>query len=66
MTRQIAREDVQRRLSEGAVLVDVMPAEEYEREHIAGAVSLPLARIGREAGRLPRDRAVIVYCYDHQ
>jgi rhodanese-related sulfurtransferase len=66
MTRQIAREDVQRRLTEGAVLVDVMPAEEYEREHIAGAVSLPLARIGREAGRLPRDRAVIVYCYDHQ
>ena len=46
--------------------VEVLAREEYEREHIAAAVSIPLARLGREAGRLPRDRAIIVYCYDYQ
>jgi rhodanese-related sulfurtransferase len=64
--REVKREDVQRLLTAGALLVEVLPAEEYEREHIAGAVSLPLARLGREAGRLPRDRAIVVYCYDQQ
>ena len=66
MAREITREDVRRLLDEGAYLVDVLPADDYEREHIAGAVSIPLARLGREAGRLPRDRAIVVYCYDYQ
>ncbi len=66
MAREITREDVRRFLAEGAQLVEVLAREEYEREHIAAAVSIPLARLGREAGRLPRDRAIIVYCYDYQ
>ncbi len=66
MAREITREDVRRLLDEGAYLVEVLPADEYEREHIAGAVSIPLARLGREASRLPRDRAIVVYCYDYQ
>ena len=66
MAREITREDVGRLLDEGAYLVDVLPADDYEREHIAGAVSIPLARLGREAGRLPRNRAIVVYCYDDQ
>jgi rhodanese-related sulfurtransferase len=66
MAHEITREHVRRLLGEGAHLVEVLPAEEYEREHIAGAVSIPLARLGREANRLPRDRAIIVYCYDYQ
>ena len=66
MAREVDREDARRLLAEGALLVDVLPAAEYEREHIPGAVSVPLARLGREAGRLPRDRAIVVYCYDYQ
>jgi len=66
MAREVGREDARRLLAEGGLLVDVLPAEEYEREHIPGAVSVPLARLGREAGRLPRDRAIVVYCYDTQ
>jgi len=66
MAREITREDVRRLLDEGAYLVDVLPADDYEREHITGAVSIPLARLGREAGRLPRNRAIVVYCYDDQ
>jgi rhodanese-related sulfurtransferase len=57
---------VQRLIAAGAQLVEVLPREDYEREHIAGAVSIPLARLARDADRLPRDRAIVVYCYDQQ
>jgi rhodanese-related sulfurtransferase len=66
MAREIYREDVRRLLAEGAQLVEVLPAEEYEREHMAGALGIPLARLAHEVDRLRRDRAIIVYCYDYQ
>jgi len=66
MAHEVYREDVRRLLAGGAQLVEVLPAEEYEREHIAGAVGIPLARLAHEVDRLQRDRAIIVYCYDAQ
>jgi rhodanese-related sulfurtransferase len=53
-------------MADGAPLVEVLPAQEYEREHIAGAIRIPLGRLVEEAGRLPRAHPVIVYCYDYQ
>ncbi len=56
-------DDVQRRVGEGAQLVEVLPEKEYEEEHILGAINIPLKRLGAEAtARLQRDRPVIVYC----
>ena len=66
MVREVGREDVQRLVADGAQLIEVLPAREYEREHIAGAISIPLGRLAEEAGRLARARPVIVYCYDYQ
>jgi rhodanese-related sulfurtransferase len=61
----IDRNEVQRLLSEGAQLVEVLPREEYEEEHLPGAIHLPLRRIETEArDRLGPNRAVIVYCWD--
>jgi rhodanese-related sulfurtransferase len=61
----IDRNEVQRLLSEGAQLVEVLPREEYEEEHLPGAIHLPLRRIETEArDRLDPNRAVIVYCWD--
>jgi rhodanese-related sulfurtransferase len=63
--RAIGRDEVQRLLAEGAQLVEVLPPEEYEEEHLPGAVNIPLRRIDREApGRLDPDRPVVVYCHD--
>jgi rhodanese-related sulfurtransferase len=43
----------------------VLPAEEYEEDHLPGAISLPLRRLETEAVRiLDRTRPVIVYCWD--
>jgi rhodanese-related sulfurtransferase len=43
----------------------VLPADEYEEDHLPGAISLPLRRLETEAVRqLDRTRPVIVYCWD--
>ena len=52
---------------EGVQLVDVLPREEYEEEHLPGAISIPLKELDRETiARFNRDAPVIVYCRDYQ
>jgi rhodanese-related sulfurtransferase len=51
----------------GAVLLEVLPAADYRREHLPGAVNIPLPELTREAAEgLGRDRPIVVYCYDLQ
>lgn len=67
MPRDIDRHGVQRLQAEGsAQLVEVLPRDEYAREHIAGALSLPLAELDRaRASRdLDHERTIVVYCHD--
>jgi rhodanese-related sulfurtransferase len=67
MPRSIDREGVRRMLAEGAQLVEVLPGKEYEEEHIAGAINLPLRELDREsAAQLDPARPVITYCDDFQ
>ena len=68
MPIEIHRTEVQRLLAEeDAQLVDVLPAEEYEAEHIAGAINLPLKDLNADtASQLDPDPPVIVYYYDYQ
>ncbi len=63
MPTSIAREEVQRLMrEEAAQLVEVLPSQEYQDEHIAGSINLPLKRLNLEtAGRLDKARPVIVY-----
>jgi rhodanese-related sulfurtransferase len=45
----------------------VLPAQEYEGEHIPGAINIPLKVLGREVVRhLDAARPLIVYCHDYQ
>jgi rhodanese-related sulfurtransferase len=64
----IFRDEVRRFVQEkGAQLVDVLPREEYEEEHLPGAINIPLKKLDRETiARLNRDAPVIVYCHDYQ
>jgi rhodanese-related sulfurtransferase/CBS domain-containing protein len=56
------REGIRLLLRRGGQLVEVLPREEFERVHLAGASSLPLAMISRStANRLQWDKPVIVY-----
>ena len=65
MPTEIDRSQVQSLVKGGAQLVEVLPADEYEEDHLPGAVSLPLRRLEAEAvSVLDRSRPVIVYCWD--
>jgi rhodanese-related sulfurtransferase len=67
VTIAVDRERVQQLVREGAQLVEVLPREEYEDEHLPDAISIPLKELGDEARRrLDPERPVIVYCYDYQ
>lgn len=57
--------ELSRLVEEGAQLVDVLGADEYEQDHIAGATNIPLKQLtASTAARLDRSRPVIVYCND--
>jgi rhodanese-related sulfurtransferase len=67
MPKIIDREEVQRLMHQGAQVVDVLPNQEYEEQHLPGAVSIPLKEIDSKAPtELDRDRPVITYCWDSQ
>jgi len=65
MPSEIQHGEVQRLMAAGAQLVDVLPREEYDAEHITGAISIPLKELDQQSTAiLDRDRPVIVYCWD--
>jgi rhodanese-related sulfurtransferase len=63
---EIDADEVQRLVSdEGAVLLEVLPEQEYEEEHLPGAINIPLKRLTHDAvEELDRSRPVIAYCHD--
>lgn len=57
--------DVRRLLKDGAQLVDVLSADEFEQDHLPGAINIPLKQLdATTAARLDRNRPVVVYCND--
>jgi rhodanese-related sulfurtransferase len=66
MPREIhEREEVRALIERGAQVVEVLSPEEFEEDHLPGAINLPLGRLEREArSRLDPDRPVLVYCWD--
>jgi rhodanese-related sulfurtransferase len=68
MPTSIDLDELQRLLQdEEAQLVEVLPSDEYEDEHLPGAINIPLKTLDRETTRqLDRERPLIVYCYDTQ
>jgi rhodanese-related sulfurtransferase len=67
MPTAITRDEVRALLARGAQLVDVMSTEEYAEDHLPGAINLFIKTLdAASTAQLPKDRAVIVYCYDLQ
>ena len=65
MPTSIGREELRSLLAREAQLVEVLPRDEYDDEHLPGAINIPLRKIDREAReRLDPKRPVIVYCWD--
>jgi rhodanese-related sulfurtransferase len=52
-------------LEQGAQLVDVLGEDEFEHDHLPGAINIPLKRLdARTVAGLDRGRPVLVYCND--
>lgn len=68
MVDVLTRDELKKILDEGKVergeviLVDVRMPEHYLKEHIPGAINIPLHRLRKSLGKLRRSRPVIVYC----
>jgi rhodanese-related sulfurtransferase len=67
MPYEIEIDEIRALLEKGAQLVEVLPSAEFDEEHLAGAINIPLKQMTEEAvARLDKDRPVIVYCWDYQ
>jgi len=64
MPTGIGRDELPALTGQGAQLVEVLPADEYDWAHLPGAVNLPLKELDARASQLDWSRPVIVYCHD--
>ena len=64
MPAVIGRDELRKLTGDGAQMVEVLPAEDYDWAHLPGAVSVPLKELDARAGQLDWSRPVIVYCHD--
>jgi len=65
MATTITREALKEKMDakEDFLLLDVLSAESYQREHLPGAINLPLLRIdAASTAALPKDKEIVVYC----
>ncbi|AFZ89514.1 metalloregulator ArsR/SmtB family transcription factor [Bacillus velezensis] len=55
--------ELKERMEKGEVLLlDVRPAEEYEKAHIPGAISIPIQELENKLSSLPPNCEVVAYC----
>lgn len=67
MPGEVTRDQVQELLTRGGQLVDMLPADEYAEQHLAGAINIPLKQLDvRTTAALRKDAPVMVYCHDLQ
>jgi len=59
---QINRAEAERKVAEGAVWADVRMTSEYNYDHLAGAVSLPLSDIRQLMPELDSSKVYVLYC----
>jgi len=64
MPTEIGRDELRTLTEQGAQLVEVLPADEYDWAHLPGAINHPLKELDIRARQLDRSRPVIVYCND--
>lgn len=59
----VGNDELVRRVRAGEVtLIDVRPREEYVAAHLPGAISLPLADLGKRLKELRKRRDIVAYC----
>ncbi len=64
-SRVFSVSEVKQLLDDGAQLLDVLGEDEFEHDHLPGAINIPLKRLDEQTvAGLDRKRPVLVYCND--
>jgi rhodanese-related sulfurtransferase len=67
MPQAIDIDEIRPLLTDGAQLIEVLPPDEFEEDHLPGAINIPLKQLTEQAtASLDKARPVIVYCWDYQ
>jgi phage shock protein E len=60
---QISRDEAHRLVKDGAKLIDVRTAAEFQGGHLPGALNVPLGELSGRAPKLgPKDKPLVLYC----
>jgi rhodanese-related sulfurtransferase len=66
MPTRVEIDELRRLLDSGAQLVEVLPEDEYEEEHLPGALGIPLKQLdAATTATLDKAEPVVVYCWDY-
>ena len=66
MAARVEIDQLRELLDRGAQLVEVLPQEEYDEEHLPGAINIPLKTLYAETTAiLDKRNPVVVYCWDY-
>jgi len=60
--REVARDEAEELLRNGAQLVDVRAEHEWEMGRIPGAKHIPLAELAERVDEIDKERPVVLYC----
>ena len=65
MPTTVDRDRVVELVGRGAQLVEVLPQDEFDEEHLPDAIHLPLKTLSADSTEgLDRTRPLVVYCWD--
>ncbi|WP_035841201.1 rhodanese-like domain-containing protein [Kitasatospora azatica] len=64
MATTIERDEVQKKIQDGATVLEALPASYFEDKHIPGALNLPLDDLDKIAAErlTDKDAEIVVYC----
>lgn len=61
--KAVSLDELNHRMEAGKVLlIDVRPSEEYDADHIPGAVSIPMEELEKYLSTLPTNIEIVAYC----
>lgn len=65
MSNDINLDALDQLLADGALLIEVLPEDEYNAEHLPDAINRPLKTLIMESvAHLDRASPIVVYCWD--
>ncbi len=48
---------------DSVIALDVRDADSFAKEHIPGAINIPLADLPKRFSQIPRDKTIVTYCW---